>query len=321
MRSLLLLWFVLGWTSMFYAQTPDLFVYMADGKVKYSAADGYPFQRLRAGSIIEPEGRLQFKRNSSIGIVANDVFATFDASGQITVADLLDDGSAFRESAAASIFSDQLERANDPFFTSVELVRSGFATKPKSDEVDEKPPMKKTSSGHGNKNFPIVRVQPTGGKVTPGPLTFRWTDPEVKRGTYRFELRDQTEAVLLNRTVKGESLTVNPSEYAFQADTKYSWQVFDIDNEERMSSKVTFECVPGKQRTEWLDQLESDPMYQSANASTRQMLEGVYLEYKEYWTAAGERYEEAKRNDKRNPLAQDMYEAFLYYFDILPTPK
>ncbi len=292
-------------------------VYSTSGKVKYAPTADAKYAKLSTGAELAPEGKLNLKKGASVSIVFDTEYAQFGEAGEHTVAQIIGDIEQFRESDYAGLFSKQVKAALHPYFYAVKLKRYGFGDT--SSDDPPKPPPKKEKDGAGNKNFKVVRVQPTGGKIAAPAPVFRWKPaekrPRIKN--FHFILTGDQDEVLLKKAVSGYSFTLFPGEVKLQPGASYQWRVEAAEDTDIATTNVPFTYVAADQRSDLTAALKDSKMYAQADDATRYLLEGVVLENEGFLAAAHTRYLAARRADKRNELADLMYKAFLWRYDIV----
>ncbi len=284
-------------------------VYSVSGKVKYANGPDAKFTKLRGGADLNPEGILNIYPGASLGIYYDEEYAVVSSEGEQKVADIIKDVDRFRESDLAELFGEKIDEAINPFFQ----VRTGFAI---IGDPPPPPPTKGTKDGHGNKEYQIIRLQPTGGKVSGTQLTFRW-NAEKGHKNLVFTLRSADDKVLLEKPVKKNELKLGLDDFRFQHGRSYKWQVSARDDTGVSTPNVGFEYAAPAALTELRNSLSDSEMYQAADPTAKLLIEASVLEQAKFLSEAHERYRTAAKKAKKNELAQVLFEAFQWRYDII----
>ncbi len=308
-------------------------LYMTDGKLKYAAAKEENFSRVRAGTEVTSEGILQLGKGKRAGLFRNGTFLILEGPGTFALAEVLQDRSAFQETDASRIFATSLEEASDPYFANVTLGRSGFAavdpgsggstpTSLPGREGGSKPPPKKSKSGHGNKNYSLIRWQPAGGLVTTDGVVFRWTVEQggSAKGDYRLSITNENGELIFEGNTRKPVFEWQP-DTTVPTERDYIWQVKETDGTTAQSAPTTFSLTSTEERSGFFKKLYRDALYQTADAATRSLLEASFLDYLGYQADAAEQYRALSKKESKNELIQNTYEAFLWRHDLVPDPN
>jgi hypothetical protein len=121
----------------------------------------------------------------------------------------------------------------------------------------------------------------------------------------------------LEKPVKGYEFELGPADYRLNNGRGYRWQVVSRDDPEVNTPSIYFEYAEPAALSYLQSGLAKTEMYQSADAASRLLLEASVLEQADFLAAAYERYRTAARKYKKNQLAQLLFEAFQWRYDII----
>ncbi len=291
-------------------------VYSKTGKVKYAAPGSTKFKNLNAGAELDLKGTLKILPGASLALYQDEEYAIFKEAGEKSVESLASNINAFQEGDATEIFGEYLENAIHPYFGIVKVQNMGFST---SGDSGTPPPPKKGRDGAGNKNFKIIRLQPTGGKIADNTILFRWklSEKDKKVKLFKFVLSSSSDEVLFEKEIDGNSYHFTSSDFQLSPGQSYKWKVSVADDSGKSTPNVSFDFVSASDQADVLKELSGEEMYQKADLTTRIMLEATALEEAEFLYKAMENYTIAKNLSKKNKLAQKMYKAFLWRYDMV----
>lgn len=308
-----LIWFTLftflcGIISMAQSDLTPV-VYSVTGKVKYASGPNEKFKKLRGGADLSPDGILKIYPGAGLGIYYDEEYAVVEAEGTRSVASITDEVSLFQESDLAELFGEKIDEAINPFFQ----VRTGFTD---LGDPPPPPPSKKEKVGHGNKEYQIVRLQPTGGKVSGETIIFRWKAGEGSK-KFVFTLRSADDEILFEKPVKGSDFELSLNDYRLQHGKIYKWQVSAQGAPNVSTPNVTFEYADPAALAALRNTLASSKMYRAADPTARLLIEASVLEQAQFLSEALERYRTAAKKAKKNELAQVLFEAFQWRYDMI----
>ncbi|PHN07834.1 DUF928 domain-containing protein [Flavilitoribacter nigricans] len=287
-------------------------VYSITGKVKYAASENAKLEKIQPGTELAPGGTLKIYPGATVGIFYDEEYAVVNTSGEQNVAAITGNVSLFRENDLAELMSGQVDEALNPYFQ----VRSGFA---EAGDPPPPPPSKLEKDGHGNKEYEIIRLQPTGGKVSGSELGFSWKldDPERKLKKFRFTLRSSDDEVLWQQEVKGFDLDLNSTDYRLENGKTYKWQVSALEDPELNTPNISFVYAAPAELSELQRSLRSSGMYQTGDPAAKMLMEASVLEQAGFLAEAYDRLATAARKNKKNQLAQLLYESFRWRYDMI----
>lgn len=287
-------------------------VYSVTGKVKYADGPDAKAQKIVPGVELSRDGVLQIAPGATLGISYDSDYAVVNSAGEQAVATILNNVELFQISDVAQLLGDAIEEAINPYF----LVRSGFAV---AGDPPPPPPTKPEKDGHGNKDYKIVRLQPSGGKVSGNQPTFSWAmqDPGRKIKKFKFILRSNDNKVLWEDDVKGFEYELDPADFQMENGKYYKWQVISADDPEVSTPNIFFQYTASAELSQLRSSLRSAPMYQSADPAARMLLEATLLEQADFLSEAHELLRMAVRKNKKNQLAQLLYQSFEWRHDMI----
>lgn len=318
MRQITLTLLIAGFYGLLLPAQSDIVpvVYSISGKVTYAASPDGKYKKLKNGTELTTAGNLKLKSGAAVGIYYDGEFAVVNTAGEQSVETITSDLSLFRESEVADMFGEVLEKALHPYFQLQAAGRSGFAS---LSDPPPPPPPKPVRDGHGNKEYKVVRQQPTGGKVAGNRISFKWSlqAPDKRIKKFRFILQSASDEVLLEKEVKGYAYQLMPSDYQLEPGQFYKWQVISSDDEGMKSPPVLFEAVPASEREALLNKLGQAEMYQTAEPTAQLLLRASLLEKEDFFSEANELYEMARKTYKKDPLVQMMQQSFQWRQDMI----
>ena len=102
-----------------------------------------------------------------------------------------------------------------------------------------------------------------------------------------------------------------------QENTDYRWQVSASKDENISSGVVLFEYVSTNAVSNLIESTQEDDCWKGAETSTQLLIEASVLEANNFITSAENKFEEAYQTYKKDPLAELLYKAFLWRYDLI----
>ncbi|MEM6377834.1 MAG: hypothetical protein AAF705_06460, partial [Bacteroidota bacterium] len=233
------------------------------------------------------------------------------------------------ESEAVELFAVKLEPALTPYFKTVKLQRSGFAsttTRSKTTSStttrteDELPPKKKSKMGHGNKENALIRLMPTAGKVAGPNVQFAWTIQDSTLNSvkdFNLVILDANGNELLEQAVKGRRASIDFSNLKLEPGSSFTWRVEVADNASQNTGDISVEYTSNSAEMKALELIKEDPAYQKASPAAKMLMEAVAYENAGLIAKANETYKTVRKDFKKDRLGRLMYFAFLWDNDLV----
>jgi hypothetical protein len=135
----------------------------------------------------------------------------------------------------------------------------------------------------------------------------------LKEGsTYKLIVyQNAKDSPILSATTSVASFTFDPNQLAIKTGQTCFAQVMLANDKTSASKVVSFTFVSAKEAETVFDVLSKDKEYIKGNAIQKALMEAVELESKDFNALASEHYLKALKIDGNNPLAGQMYVAFL----------
>lgn len=287
-------------------------VYSVRGKVKYAPGPGAKLKKLRSGTELNPDGLLKIYPGARLGVYYDEEYAIVNQEGEKKVSAITSDVSLFKESDLAELFGEMVDQAVNPFFQ----VRSGYAV---AGDPPPPPPRKKEKDGHGNKEYQVIRLQPSGGMVARRNIPFSWqlADPARKVKKFTFTLRTDKGETLLEKPVKGYDFELSQEDYRLEHNKTYRWQVIAQDDPGLKTPEVRFTFTEPVELAQIRNNIAKMEMHQTADPTARLLMEAAVLEQAQFLSEAYDLYQTAVKKGKKNQLPQLLFEAFRWRYDMI----
>jgi hypothetical protein len=316
MRNLLLFTIcILASIQVAIAQDISPILYSLNGKAKYLPDDGSKSFLLSPGDELPLEGRLKFKKNTTLGIYYDYGYTYLNEAGTLALAPLMT-SSNLTESDIAETLGNQLIEALHPYYQTIKATPSGFGD---TGTGPVRPPQGGVVGGHGDRGIQLVRISPLGGKVTGNSITFSWEAKAEFAAVTNFTitLTDESGKTIHQEAVTGTSITMDVTTLGLQENKTYKWKVNASKDESISSGEISFEYVSAKELNNLIKTIQSDDCWIGASASAQLLIEAAVLEENDFRTNAESKFAEAYQTYNNNPLAETLYKAFLWRYDLI----
>ncbi len=296
--------------------------FMVEGEISYIPESGEAATALKTGELLNAKGIIRLEDNARLGLSSRDQYLFLNEAGTYKIADLRKDLSRLKENDYSAFLRNNITEATHPYFKTVKVSSFGFASTggvETSESGGTKPPVKKEKDGHGNSAYQLVRLRPTGGLVAGKKVLFLWKrlDENTALGSSKLEILNEEGEVIFQKNTQKTSLKINASKIGLENNTDYRWKVSAEKDPEIRSLEVPFRYQAEETQTTLLKDLYETDMYKASDRTARLMLEACLLENKGYLAAAFDRLVKASKRDTDNQLAQLLYKAFLWKYDMV----
>ena len=172
-------------------------------------------------------------------------------------------------------------------------------------------------SGGVESGLPLAFVGAFGGKVTAGPIYYRWTHPGSQTCTFTIAKPGSSSPALFQINTGVGGMTIDLRDIQLVEGEAYVASVSMPDKSEMPKAQVTFQVVSPEIQVAVLEKAEQNKLYAPATPAHQLLLKAMELEMAGLLAAASTHYQRASDIDSQSELVNAMVYTFKKKYNML----